>query len=62
MRYRCGFENVDADMAELESDRERIHCRKKWRQNVMKRKSNHIGKRDFEPIITGLSTDLLLQL
>ena len=32
------LENVEADMAELEID-------KKWRRNVMKRKSNLIGKR-----------------
>ena len=34
-----------ADMAELEIDREDVHDRKKWRKNVMKRKSNPIGKR-----------------
>ena len=38
------LENVEADMAELEIDREDIHYRKKWRQNVMKKKSNPIGK------------------
>ena len=27
----------------LEFDREDVHDRKKWRQNVMKRKSNTIG-------------------
>ena len=52
------LENVEADMAELEIDREDINYRKKWRNNVMK--SNPIGK-DYKPIITGLSTDLLHQ-
>ena len=31
-------------MAELEIDREDVHDIKKWRKNVMKRKSNPIGK------------------
>ena len=39
------LENVEADMAELEIDREDIRDRKKWRRNVMKRKFNPIGKR-----------------
>ena len=39
------FENVEAVMPGFEIDREGIHCRKKWRHNVMKRKSNPIGKR-----------------
>ena len=39
------LENVEADMAEPEIDREDIRDRKKWRRNVMKRKSNSIGKR-----------------
>ena len=30
---------------ELEIDKEDVHDRKKWRRNVMKRKSNPIGKR-----------------
>ena len=38
------LENVEVDIAELEIDREDIHDRKKWRQNVMKKKSNSIGK------------------
>ena len=33
--------------AELEIDKEVIHDRKKWRKNVMKRKSNPIGKRNI---------------
>ena len=41
---RTWLETVEADMAELEIDREDVHNRKKWRKNVMKRKSNHIGK------------------
>ena len=31
-------------MAELEIDKEDVHDRKKWRRNVMKRKSNPIVK------------------
>ena len=42
---RTWLESVDADMAKLEIDKEDVHDRKKWRRNVMKRKSNHIGKR-----------------
>ena len=33
-----------ADMAELDIDREDVHDGKKWRNDVMKRKSNPIGK------------------
>ena len=39
---RTWLESVEADMAELEIDD--VHDRKKWRKNVMKRKSNLIGK------------------
>ena len=39
------LENVEADMAELEIDEEDVHDRKKLRRNVMKWKSNPIGKR-----------------
>ena len=41
------LESVEADMAELEIDKEDVHARSKWRRNVnvMKRKSNPIGKR-----------------
>ena len=38
------LESVEADMAELEIDRDDVHDRKKWKRNVMKRKSNPIGK------------------
>ena len=40
------LESVEVDMAELENDKEDIHDRSKWRRivNVMKRKSNPIGK------------------
>ena len=41
------LESVEADMAELEIDKEDFHDRKKWRMNVMKRKSNPIGKRNI---------------
>ena len=39
------LESVEADMAELEIDKEDVHDIKKWRRNVMKRKTNPIGKR-----------------
>ena len=39
------LESVTAGMAELEIDREDVHDRKILRKNVMKRKSNPIGKR-----------------
>ena len=41
------LESVEADMAELEIDKEDAHDRSKWRRNVnvMKRKSKPIGKR-----------------
>ena len=40
------LESVEVDMAELEIDKEDVHDRSKWRRivNVMKRKSNPIGK------------------
>ena len=37
---RTWLESVEADMAELEIDREEVHDRKKWRKNVMKSKFN----------------------
>ena len=41
------LECVEVVMAELEIDKEDVHDRSKWRRivNVMKRKSNPIGKR-----------------
>ena len=39
------LESVEADMAEHEIDKEDVNDRRKWRRNVMKRKSNPIGKR-----------------
>ena len=41
------LESVEADMDELEIDKEDVHDRSKWRRNVnvMKRESNPIGKR-----------------
>ena len=36
---RTWLESVEADMAELEIDKEGVHDRKKWRGNVIKRKS-----------------------
>ena len=35
----------ETDMAELEIDREDAQDRKKWREKVMERKFNPIGKR-----------------
>ena len=42
---RTWLESVEADMSELKIDKEDLHDRKKWRMNVMKMKSNPIGKR-----------------
>ena len=42
---RAWLESAEADMAEPEINREYVHDRKKWRKNVMKRKSNPTGKR-----------------
>ena len=42
---RTWLESVEADMAEIEIDKKDVHDKKKWRRNVMKRKSNPIGKR-----------------
>ena len=44
---RTWLKSVEADMAELEIDKEDVHDRRKWRRNVnvMKRKSNPNGKR-----------------
>ena len=41
------LESVESDMAKLEIDKEDVHDRSKWTRivNVMKRKSNPIGKR-----------------
>ena len=36
---------MEADMTELEIYREDLNDRKKWRRNLMKKKSNPIGKR-----------------
>ena len=44
---RIWLESVEADMAELEIDKEDVHDRNKWKGNAMKRKSNL----DYKPII-----------
>ena len=44
---RTWWDSVEADMAELEIDREDVLDRRKWRKNVMKRKFNPIGKRNI---------------
>ena len=41
---RTLLESVETDIAELEIDQEDVHDRKKWRRNVMNRKSSHIRK------------------
>ena len=41
---RTWLESVKADMTKFEIDKEDVHDRKKWRRNVMKRKSNPIRK------------------
>ena len=46
-RQRTWLECVEAGMAELEIEKEDVHDRKKWRRNVMKRKSNPIRKRNI---------------
>ena len=40
---RTWLETVDEDMEEREIDREDVHDSKKWRNNVIRRKSNPIG-------------------
>ena len=47
---RTWLESVEADMTELEIDKEDVHDRNKWRRNVMKRKSTPIEKRTIKPI------------
>ena len=47
---RTWLESIEADMAELEINKEDVHDRKKWRRNVIKRKSNTIGKRTINLI------------
>ena len=42
---RTWLESVEADIAELEINKEDVYDRKKWRRNVIKRKSIPIGKR-----------------
>ena len=42
---RTWLESMEADIAELVIDKEDVHDINKWRRNLMKRKSNHIGKR-----------------
>ena len=40
---RTWIESVESNMAEVGIYREDVHDKKKWRKNVMKRKSNPIG-------------------
>ena len=48
---RTWLESLEVDMAELETDQKDVYDIKKWRRNVMKRKSKPIGKTDHKPII-----------
>ena len=41
---RTWLECVETDMVVLEIDKEDVHDRNKWRENVMKRNANPIGK------------------
>ena len=41
---RTWLYSVEADITELEIDKDYVNDRKIWRYNVMKRKSNPIGK------------------
>ena len=55
---RTWLESVDADMAELEIDKEDVHDRNKWRGNVMKRKCYEEEVqpyRDYKPIVINKS-------
>ena len=46
------LENVEADMAELEIEREDICDGKKWRRNVMKKEEVQLyRKTDYKPVI-----------
>ena len=45
---RTLLETIEAEMAELGIDKEDVHDRKKWRRNVMKRKSSPIRKRTIK--------------
>ena len=46
------LKNVEADMAELEIDREDIRDGKEWRRNVMKKEEVQLyRKTDYKPVI-----------
>ena len=46
------LENVEADMAELEIDREDIRDGKKWRRNIRKKDEvQHYRETDYKPVI-----------
>ena len=46
------LENVEADMAELEINREDIRDGKKWRRNIMKKEEVQLYRRtDYKPVI-----------
>ena len=46
------LENVEADMAELEIDREDIREGKKWRRNIMKKDEvQHYRETDYKPVL-----------
>ena len=45
------LEGVEADMAELEIDKEDVQDGKKWRRNVMKKEIQPYRKTDYKPIL-----------
>ena len=46
------LENVEADMAELEIDREDIRHGEKWRRNIMKKEEVQLNRKmDYKPVI-----------
>ena len=58
---RTWLESVEADMAEIEIDKEDIHDRKKWRENdCYEEEVQPYRKMDYKPIIYILSDISLL--
>ena len=55
------LENVEADMAELEIDREDIRDGKKWRRNIMKKDEvQHYQETDYKPVIKKIKLNTIL--
>ena len=51
-------ESVEMNMAEVEIDREYVNERKKWRKNIMERKSNP-SETNYNPIIIIMTSVIL---